>query len=425
MKGNKIHVMVISDGPFSGTGFGEEIRNIFYRLVQTGEFEVTWFALTQQGFPVMIPDTIFPDLPHKGAKIRLLGTRGDPRDFGASTFPKHFVKYHPDIIFFMGDPRNIAGYVDEPYHWKDKFHFPFFMYVTLDGLPLHPTWKKWLSKVNVLIAMTEWAQVEYAKVGFTPAAIHHGVNWNWWSNNKRTKSELRKKYKIPEDCVVYINWEVPQHRKRTDALLRCWRDSHPERKNVKLIIYADWDMDKTIGWNIEDLIEQYDVPRDTIISPLQLTGMPKYWEVPESPEKILEIARLADIYVTTTSGEGFGKCTLEAMSLGMPVIVTDYSACSEVCKKGSILVPTYEGRTGRYRLPDRTRSVEAGVVNEEKFTEAIVYLYNHKKERVKLGKEARKWAREFDYDTIIIPRWVNLFRSVSPEKVMMAELLQM
>ena len=46
-------------------------------------------------------------------------------------------------------------------------------------------------------------------------------------------------------------------------------------------------------------------------------------------------------------------------------------------------------------------------------------------ERAKLGKQARRWAREFDYDTKIIPLWINLFKQVAPEKVMMNELLQL
>jgi len=417
----KMHIMVISDGPFSGTGFGEEIRNVFYRLVQTGQFEVTWFALTHQGFPVMIPDTAFPDLPQKGAEIRLIGTRGDPLNFGANVFPKHYLKYNPEVVFFMGDPRNIADYG----MWKDKFHFPLYMYCTLDGLPIHPSWMDYLNKVNVLVAMTEWAQVEYVKVGLAPAAIHHGVNWSWWVNNPQLKTELRKKYKIPEDTVLYINWEVAQHRKRIDALLRSWKAMKPESKNAKLILFTDWNMDKSLGWNIEDLIKQYDVPRETILSPQELTGQPKWWEVPDAPDELLEIARLADVYVSTTSGEGFGKCLLEALSLGMPVVVTDYSAPSEVCKKGSILVPCYEGQAGRYRLDDRRRGVEGGVVNEEKFTEAMLHLYEHPDERKKLGEEAREWAREFDYDTKIIPLWIHLFNSVSPEVVLMKELLQL
>jgi len=418
----KTHIMVIGDGPKSGTGFGEELRHIFYRLAQTGEFEIIWFALSEQGYPIDLPDSVFPDLPHKEAKIKVICNRGDPFARGANVFPKHYMKYRPEIVFFMGDPLNITGYVSEPYNWKDKFHFPFYMYVTLDGTPVNPMYLDNLKKVNVLIAMTEWAQVEYMKSGLAPAAIHHGVNWNWWSNNKQIKAKLRAKYRIPEDIALFINWEVNQHRKRLDALLRCWRDFHPETKNAKLLLYTDWEMETKLGWNIENLIKEYNVPRETIISPQQLTGTPKFWEVMEPLEAIRDIARLGDIYISTTSGEGFGKCALEAMSLGIPVIITDYSACSEVCAKGSILIPCYEGRTGRFRHQDRIRGVQAGIVNEEKFTEAMVYLYNNAKEREELGKHARKWAREFDYDTKIIPQWLHLFRSVSPEKIMMAEL---
>ncbi|GAJ05323.1 unnamed protein product, partial [marine sediment metagenome] len=68
--------MVIGDGPTSGTGFGEELRNIFYRLVQTGKFEVTWLALSRIGFPINLPDVVFPDLPYKGATIRVVANKG-------------------------------------------------------------------------------------------------------------------------------------------------------------------------------------------------------------------------------------------------------------------------------------------------------------------------------------------------------------
>jgi len=108
----------------------------------------------------------------------------------------------------------------------------------------------------------------------------------------------------------------------------------------------------------------------------------------------------------------------------MPVIITDYAASSEVHQKGSILVPCYEGRHGRFRHQDKIRGVEAGIVNEEKFTEAMLYLYNNKEERLMLGKEARRWAREFDYDTKIIPQWINLFNSITPEDIMLKEMVQ-
>lgn len=410
--------MVIGDGPTSGTGFGEELRNIFYRLVQTGRYEITWIALERMGIPIDLPDVVFPDLPYKGATIRVLGNKGDRASFGAEVFPKHYIKYNPDMIFFMGDPRNIIPYLAPPYKWKQRFHFPLFMYITLDGLPVHPHWKKHLEYVNVLVTMTNWAQLEYTKIGLGPWSIHHGVNWDWWSNNVQIKQKLRRSVGIDDDTVLFMNWEIAQHRKRTDALLRAWRDAKPESKNMKLFLYTDWNMEQTLGWNIEDLITQYDVPRETILSPEDVFKAPKYWSTGETQEELLNVARMGDVYASATSGEGFGKCPLEAMSLGMPVIITDYAASSEVCAKGSKLIPI----TGRYRMDDTRRSVDAGMIDEAKMTQAILELYNNKKEREELGAQAREWSKEFDYDRKIIPEWDNLFNSFNLEKIMMDEM---
>ena len=420
--------MIITDGPFSGSGFGEEMRNVLFRLVQTGRFKIFWFNLQHSGFDYDIIDEQFPDIPHKGARITILGHRPMDRfKFGAEHFAIHWARHNPDWVLFMGDPKNIRPYVmgnlgesNKPDDsLKRKLGFPLAMYVTLDGLPISPSWLDYLKHVNVLIAMTEWAQMEYVKVGLSPTFIHHGVNWNWWATNPEEKARLRKKYKIPNDWVIYINWEVPQHRKRPDALLRAWRDFRPEKKKARLILYCDWSMGNTLGYNIENLIKQYNVPRQTIINPLQLQKRPKFWACPERPETLLEIAKLGDVYVTTTSGEGFGKCTLESLSLGMPVVIPNYSACPEVCRRGSILVPI----TGTYRMDDRRRSVEGGIVDEEEFTKAITDLYYNKQMREELSREARQWAQNFDYDTIIIPNWINLLESINWDSITLKELL--
>lgn len=422
-------MLVISDGPFSGSGFSEELRHILFRLVQTGQFEVFWFSLQHVGYPFDINDSMFEDIPHKGAKITILGHR--PRNielFGAEHFPKHWATVSPDFVLFMGDPRNITPYVignpekmDPTGSLKQRLGFPLYMYVTLDGLPVHPMWVPALKQINALIAMTEWAQVEYMKAGLSPAFIYHGINWQWWKTNDNERLALRKKYGIPLDCTIVMNWEVNQHRKRQDALLRAWRDTHPETKNMKLILYTDWQMGNSLGWDLEELIIQEGVPRNTILSPLQLQKSPKFWEVPERPETLLEIAKLGDFYISATSGEGFGKCGLEAMSLGMPVIITDYAASSEIHKKGSILIPI----TGTYRMQDRMRSVHAGLIDEHKMAEAIEELYYNNKKRMELGIEAREWARNFDYDTQIVPQWVNLLlNEINPDEIMLRELLK-
>jgi glycosyltransferase involved in cell wall biosynthesis len=411
--------MAISDGPFSGTGFSEQMRHILFGLARTGQFDISWQCLQQMGYPIIFPDSVFPDLPQKGASVKVYGTYGDPYHFGADAFLKNYRDINPEMVLFMGDPRNIIPYLD----YKIKLGFPLIMYCTLDGLPIHPQWIDPLKHVNLLVAMTEWASEEYYKVGFHPAWIHHGVDCKWWKVDAPDKYSIRQKLGIPDDVVVFINWDIPQHRKRTDALLRCWKEFHPEKKNAVLVLYTDWNLERTLGWSIEDLIKQYNVPRNTILSPVELQGTPKFYDCAERPERLKEIACVGDIYASATSGEGFGLCGLEAMAMGIPAIITDYAASSEVHKKGSILVPCYEGRAGRFRLDDRRRSVEAGVVNEEKFTEAMNLLCQDRVLRQKLGLEALKWSHRFDFEKKIIPKWQSLLGGLNTDLIAAKELL--
>jgi len=419
------YIMAIGDGPFSGTGFGEELRHALFGMAQNG-FEVHWQSGQHFGYPITITDRMFEDIPNKGGKIKIYsGTHGNPRNFGADSFYKNYRDINPELVLFMGDPKNLHAYID----LKLKLAFPFAMYVTLDGVPIHPQWIEYLKYVNVLIAMTEWAQNEYIQVGFHPAYIHHGIRWDYWHVTEEKRRKIRQDHMIDDDICVFINWDVPQHRKRTDALLRCWRDfikrDESRKQKAILVLYSDWKMSATLGWNVESLIQQYNVPRDTIVSPLQIQGSPKFWSWAEPVSQLKQIACIGDIYTCTTSGEGFGKTKLEALTLGMPVVVTDYSACSEVCEKGSILVPCYEGRAGRFRMDDSRRSVEAGIVDEKKFVDAMEYLYEDENERRRLGREARRWAKNYDYDKYIIPAWKDLLGAIDTDIIAAKELLNL
>jgi len=419
----KRYIMGIGDSPFSGTGFGEELRHIFFRLAQVADFEISWQSLQHVGYPIDIPDTTFSDIPHKRAKIKIYGSHGNPWHYGADAFLKNYRMINPEMVFFMGDPRNIKHYLG----YKSRLGFPFVMYVTLDGLPIHPEWKPFLGNVNLLVAMTKWAQKEYKKVGLSPAMIHHGVNWKWWQVKEEEKYDIRRQYNIRDDVTIFVNWDIPQHRKRTDALLRCWKAFWKKKPKAKalLMLYTDWNLEQSMGWSIDGLIEQYRVPRANIISPVQIQGAPKYWNAAETADQLKHIVSMGDIMPSCTSGEGFGKCGLEAMTMGIVPIITDYSACSEVHQKGSMLVPTYRGRAGRFRMDDKRRSVEGGIVDEEKFVESMIYLYEDENERRKLAKEARRWAKEFDYDKIIVPQWKALLSSLDTDLLAAKELLNL
>ena len=49
-------IMTCSDTIHAGTGFSEEMRHVFFRLVQTGKFQVYWVGLQHVGQEVNIYD---------------------------------------------------------------------------------------------------------------------------------------------------------------------------------------------------------------------------------------------------------------------------------------------------------------------------------------------------------------------------------
>jgi len=406
--------MAISDGPTTGSGFGEQLRHIMFRLAQSG-YEISWLNLQYLGYPVYYYDYMFPDLPHKKAKIRMLGNWGDKTHFGADIFAKHYKDYTPDLVFIMGDPYLIPYYAK----LKQQLGFPLLHYVTLDGIPINPSWKKYLSIPNIRISMTNWAREEYAKEGIPTSTIPHAINTKWWSVTRENKNKTKQIYGIPENTTVVINWDTNQHRKRFDALLRCWKAINPEYLNAKLVLYTDWDC--RLGWSLERLIKQYKVPRDTILSPKDLTGQDKLWENAESPEKLREIAQMGDIYATTTSGEGFGVCIAEAQSLGMPVIAPNYSSIPEVVRTG-YKIPLYRGQAGKFRWHDNCRSVEGGIVNEGKFAETLNRLIENKEKREKMSKLARARIKIFDWENVM-PLWLKLFDSIDTDAILAREVL--
>jgi len=413
----KTKLMVCSDVIHAGTGFSEELRNVLFRLVQTGEYEVYWIGLQHIGYDMNYSDLMWSDLRHTGATIKMVSGRGPPELYGIRGFKRNFHRFAPDLFLMMGDPQHFGPYVKA----KEMVPYPLMAYTTLDGLPIHPSWREIFVGVNVTLAMTEWAMLEFQKAGIPTAGyIHHGVNWQWMVSNKIEKYKVRRSFEIPDDVTLFMSWDANQFRKRYDVLLECWKKFHPESKKALLFLYTDSDC--FLGWKMEDLIEQIGVPRHTVLLPEDVYGRRKYFEQAEPMEFHRMICQMGDVYVSATGGEGFGKCPVEAFSLGMPAVITDYSACSEVCEKGSILVPTYEGDVGRFRYHDKIKKVQMGLVNQEKFVEALLRLYDNPEERKELGAQAREWAKTFDYDTQIIPGWLDILSRINPD-VMLAEMI--
>jgi glycosyltransferase involved in cell wall biosynthesis len=114
-----------------------------------------------------------------------------------------------------------------------------------------------------------------------------------------------------------------------------------------------------------------------------------------------------DIHALTTSGEGWGIPTIEAMACEVPSVITDYTTTKEIVtdNNAGIAVPLAAELTGQY-------NVERAIVDVNKFSDAMSFMYEHPKERIGMGKNGRKAViRDYSWD-VVFPKWVTLLESL-------------
>jgi glycosyltransferase involved in cell wall biosynthesis len=105
---------------------------------------------------------------------------------------------------------------------------------------------------------------------------------------------------------------------------------------------------------------------------------------PLPPDAVLEALRVADVFLLPSLSEGLNTATLEAMAVGLPVVVTDVGGMREAVTDG------VEGRV----VPPRDPSALAGALLELAADEAL---------RAAMGERGRRRTIE-DFDSMLSAR---------------------
>ena len=128
-----------------------------------------------------------------------------------------------------------------------------------------------------------------------------------------------------------------------------------------------------------------------------------------------------DIFTLPTRGEGFGLPILEAMSAGIPVVVTDYSAHPEWCEGCGELVPVCALEA------EPLTNIRRGIIDMNEYVGSLLKLLNDKELRKQYGANGRKVAESMDWK-LICKQWETTVDSVlfengqAPDKIELSKL---
>lgn len=363
------------------TGFSTVTTNVGKRLVELGH-EVHALASGYRGDP-----------HHTGMHLYRANAE-DPLDtYGQKRITELLAGVDPDVVVLLNDPHIINRLLFhndfDPNRYLLRYR-PVIAYFTYDGESV-PEAHKVFTRYTKPVAMS--AHGQRALPG--SEMIHHGVD-----------TETFRKATPAEPILTSSGQVIASKREAKEAY-----GYDPDRFLVLRVDRNGWRKDYGATWKaLVPVVAAHDdidvhfhcAGNDAAGGPI----MPELWSrdmgtmdrfhlsqnMRMPAHDLAALYNAADLFVSTSMGEGFGLTIAEALACGVPVVAQDCSAITEVVGPGGILLepgPSITSPSGAdLRLADIPR-----------FTNAIEMLYGDDAMREALGEQGREHVRKtFSWD---------------------------
>lgn len=377
------------------SGFSRVAHSLFSLLSEAG-FDLEIIAQNYHGTPHNFPYLIWPanvnGEDHSGT-LRMQNLLWANRD-----------KY--DAIVVLDDPWNVPritrglANVSELI-WKEEGNKnftppPVISWVTVDGKNV-----RGIDLVGThVISVTEFGKIE---LGLSEQVTEITYDYAGWA-------EQISVVPFGVDSSIFALLDKLECRKLTcgdgkivpyDSFIVGTVSNNQLRKNLHLVIesFSEWvhrygrsdaylylcvGKESDTGYDVESLVRYYDLRSKVIVNRSAL------------PDEILaKVYNSFDVFISL-SNEGFGLCALEAMSCGIPSILTDWSGYSSwVPSDCAIKIPcSHTQLTAPLNSP---AYVIGGVANKSKVVVALQKLYTFSEMRAKLSVKGRELAKGFSW----------------------------
>ncbi len=229
---------------------------------------------------------------------------------------------------------------------------------------------KIFGKCSHYIATTREIQRGFIESGGIDAnkitILAHGIDTkNYPQSDETRRRELKIKHDLTEDTKVLLFCARVVINKGIDTVMKFWHKIHAEEPSAKLFV---------VGGGRTEILDELKNLSKQLDNSIIVIG-----EV----EKPQEFYQMADVYVFPSRHEGLPTSLIEAMSSGLPAVVSDIGGCEDLI---------FNDETG-YRIYSE---------DDKGFAEKILTLFNDDKLRQQLGNNAASYVRKnCDYIQVI------------------------
>lgn len=375
-----IRVLWVSDSPLVGSGFGRVTREITTRLAKVPGIEIACLGWSHDGWPYDRTRFPFVIYPSRGASD------------GSENFERVVQEFKPHVVVTLGE----VWMLDWLHTHPIRPQFKWIAYLPLDGGPFYPPWERMLKDVDTLVAMSEFGRTVFRE-GLPSRKIemiHHGVDTSMFRplpERDRLKAHERFRGKFVVGCVARN-----QPRKNIPALVKAFAALAGRIDNLHLYLHMN---PCDVGFDIVTLLRRYGLEGKA-----DVPGPDFSLHHALEDEQLNRLYNLFDVMALPSTGEGFGLPILESMAAGVPVVATDYSACSELLQGRGELVRVLT------TVAAGTNLIEQAVIDVEDLAACIERLYHNPALAKKHADAGLAFARTLTWDSLM-PKWLELIRS--------------
>lgn len=435
-------IVLQTNAPWLKTGLGENGRYLMKHLLKTGKYDLVYYCTNH----VMSNDPTLSRMPCKAYGCipadqniinQLNADQNRARDvaYGSYYIDQIIRDEKPDIWWESDDLWSTNGYLDKPWfkHVNAVFH------KTPDSRPILDVAFQQAKATPYFTTWSEFAAKEMKRVDPSLKNVRHIYGMfdidHFAPIPKAQKNELRKKFGIDKDTVIFHVTNRNQLRKCFVQIIEAFSSFKKKHNpNAKLHFHTSFS-EKQMGWDIPKLSQFHGLKPDDVLCTYVCKNCGNWHIAPYRGEDIdCPYCGAKKSMITTSTNHGvpdeemklmhgifdaglsiFDSGGLERFSIasllcGLPTAISSYSCGEDFMNLPFVSpidwVPYYQPGTNFMKATPKSESLEAFMYKVWKMSE---------KDHEKIVTEGRDWAvKTFSCETIG-KQWEELFDSLPPK----------
>ena len=390
-------------GDWSHTGFGVVTEELGKSLLAAGA-DIRILAGNHRGEPIRGPlnGSVWPiqNLRNYVSHVEATAITGalwsklEPSDF-----------WSPDVVLVISDVSGFLGLMEVGAEqvWQSK---PLFHYCPIEGDNLPPIWKN-LWKFAQPVAMARYGQQVISQhIGQPVAMVYHGVDAQTFrpvSMNDPMTTDDGKRIMTKEGAKAHFGLD-PRHKIvfRSDRLVER-KFYHSFVAAMAEVVARDPSVRVLTHCRMQDN-DNMDLVQEIARLPVEIGEKFLNTNAHDSfrgmsRNELAILMNAADLYVTTTGGEGFGLNLAESLACEVPVVTSDWAAEGEVVGPGGVLIPPLHDSYGEVVRYHSRYGMDWAVPDPKAFVEPTLQLLAKSSRRRALGEAGRRHViANFNWD---------------------------